>query len=297
MFLLLPPSSAVSAMELYPRAQSLSLYLETAGTTGIQFCHWDFTITDSVNNQPIANVRISILWDATVEFQIYTDNSGHATVNTTVYQTTYVNLDNPNYQSKHLGPFDSRTTSRTFQWTMTLGSPPSNTNTLTIYAQPDSHNWQTTGKVVLNGQTYYLTFTQPAKVVIWGLTPNTQVSIRVSGTYTNPQSNSFPTFDYTRTVTCGSAGQTTNYWIDVMTGEVTTGTPPNPPPDPYALLWQIINWVTQNFIIVIVVGVGLYLLPIFAPFLQPLFSFFGQALRRMLGLAKKVVSSGQKSGG
>jgi hypothetical protein len=141
----------------------------------------------------------------------------------------------------------------------------------------------------MNGQTYYLTFTMPAKVVIWGLTPGSQVTFEISGYYSNP-SYSFPTFAYTRTVTCGSAGSNTNFWVDVMTGEVGSGTPPIPPPDPFAWFWAILNWATQNLMLVIVIGVGLYLLPIFVPVLQPVFSFLGQGLKRALGVGKKVIS-------
>jgi hypothetical protein len=124
--------------------------------------------------------------------------------------------------------------------------------------------------------------TKPTKVVLWGLPTNGTVTVEISGEYYNSAApGQSVTFDYSQGYSTGAAGSTTEFWLDCMVGTVGTGKPPTPPVDPNQWFWTFLGWVMQNFILVIILVVGLYLMPILFPVLQPIFGFFGNAVKRL----------------
>jgi len=234
-----------------------------------------FTVTDANSGGPVVNAKITVYYDDPIlghaEWVTYTDSSGYGELHILGYQWTYAKIEHQNYETYEFGPFDTRTSGElSFDITLTprVSPPPPSSYTLTIYAQADEKRWFVTGSVTINSQKYLLTQDYPHRVIIYGLASGTY-NLVIEGRYTQPVASPFGDhyefvyFEYHVSVNVPSDVSDVEYWIDVMTGVIQEGEPPYipPEPDPWQFLLDFINWLAQNWMLVLIVAIIIFVLP------------------------------------
>jgi hypothetical protein len=264
-----PSTISLEALKSYYSLQSAPI-----------ICKWEFWVTDKNTSEPLPNVWIRIWFDDPLighgEYNVYTDVNGYGTVEELGYQWNYVNLTKYGYVSYQFGPVDSRTFHLQFHLSLTANPsvpPRSSVSTLILYIQYDNTRNRVWASATVNKVKYLFSCEDyPEKIVVDGLSRNASYSVLLDGNYqTNPE-NGYSTAPFHFTINLKLTSATSEFWVDPSTENVGTGKPPYvaPPADYWSLLTSAIAWLTQYWLVVVIVGVALYLAPTWLPLIVKL---------------------------
>lgn len=227
-------------------------YLKTFATMGTQqlaiaLCTWSFIIRDQATARGVPDAKIRVFYDflgSHYEWAVYTGSTGKASLVTYQYVESSVSVEHPLYQTRE-ELFDSRVDSLTVDLQFVPSGMPTDKIQIVLYAQYDMKKYFIRGSVTADSEKYIFSGVPgvgvwaPGKAVLW-LYPNTSYTLTVEGDTTEEFGISTPFGPYILPFTTGVFSGT--YWVDVLTGDVKAGLPPNPSPQWWE---QLIQWMTE----------------------------------------------------
>ncbi|MEM4727311.1 MAG: hypothetical protein QXD04_03555 [Candidatus Bathyarchaeia archaeon] len=234
----------------------------------ISVVDWTFRMRDASTGRGIPDVHITVRctfgFGLVTTDEAYTDMNGYAYLSTPQCSDTLVTAEHPQYEARS-ATLDTLVSAPvnylTLDWSLTpRASPPPGLVKATLYAQYDAKPYYVTGVAYIGGSSYGLQAGQPyARAVLW-LAKSTSYILTVEGTYMetgtwlNPKS-------YRHTVQLTTGDQDAEYWLDLLSGELHGGRPPETPEDLVTLLRNALAWIGRNWMWVAAGGVALYVLP------------------------------------
>jgi hypothetical protein len=236
----------------------------------INVVEWTFWMRDANTREGVSGVHITVVYTIMwVQFkdEAYTDSQGYATLESWQCDNTNVTAQQPSYKTRSqiINTFSSSPVNYiTLDWTLTpIANPPTNVK-ITLWVQWDSQVKIITGEVKVDSLQYGFDCTSSSvegrcEVIMW-LSPNKLYSGTVSGAYIDPlRPMDRTTFAYS--VQIQTENKDAEYYIDLLTGELHMGTPPNLPLSPTDLLSVFLAWIATYWMWVVAGTITLYALP------------------------------------
>jgi len=221
---------------------------------------------DKITLKGVPNVKITIYYDylgAHFEWGAYTASTGKASVTTYQYEATNVKAEHPLYETRE-AVFDSRLNILTIDWQLTGVPDGIDLIPITLYAQYDEQKNDVRGTVEVDFIQYpfsgVVSVWAPAKAVLW-LNKSSIYTLAVDCEVLEDLTWT-PVGPYAPDLQTGLSAQ--NAWIDLLTGDLKDGLPPAPPEPPknwWEVIADIVTFITANWQLLAVAGVGLYLAP------------------------------------
>lgn len=249
----------------------------------IVLCNWEFFMQDILTGKGVPDVHVSLETWALGQhgtLSVYTDVSGYAKITVIRVDQAKVTATHPKYyQRSELA--SSGVANMYVNWFLTplTESQPPDQNPppippdvvkLTFYSQVDKKSYVIIGGLDVEGQHYDFDRSLPQRAIMW-LQKNSIHNLQVSGWYNKVERDIFGgftgynpiNFEYTRQIT--TTNTDTEYWIDLQSGDVHSGTPPQPEDTGGNWVWDFI----ARYGLLIVGGIlFLYALPHIASILR-----------------------------
>lgn len=235
----------------------------------IELTNWEFFMQDIKTGLGIPDAHVFLTCDAVGQhgtLSVYTDANGYAKMTVIKVDTATITATHPKYYQRS-EPVNCRVSNMYIDWFLTpLTEPqppnqtpppiPSDVVKVTLYGQVDKKSYAIIGGLTIEGVQYDFDKRQPQRAVMW-LKQNTIHTAYLSGWYNKAVPNwggtGYDPVDFTYTIQITTTSEDVEYWVDLQSGDVHTGTPPTPEDDGGSWLWNFLMtygmWIIAGAII------------------------------------------------